>query len=410
MRPTATTAHPYIALERAFAFAGLVAAASAATAGCLARLGFGWQAMVTVTMLSLLVCAGAGMWAQDMVARFQRGELARIYATAMQGVRDRAVEQRASQPTRLETLGVAVAALAESARTRMLGRDALNRWVTDTRSALATRTHESAALAARLREDAHTLAEAASGSHRAEADMSTRMGVLRGRAESASVATGELADDVASLTAAVRAVTTQSQRASEIAIQLSETAFNTQRRVAVLADSATALLSASDEVHGLLARAESLADSAACAAEPLAAGVKALAATGTTTLEGMMGTLRAVEAEVAAIVARVQSVADAVEAQHQFGHALAHAASLQADAVGRLLQRSGIAHTETQLLFAELDGFRMPDTRLGAGAAAEKAVERLPGYAEAMAHILSGLPDFQVSPVVVPTGAPGDLN
>jgi hypothetical protein len=36
----------------------------------------------------------------------------------------------------------------------------------------------------------------------------------------------------------------------------------------------------------------------------------------------------------------------------------------------------------------------MPDTRLGAGLAAEQAVERLPGYAEAMAQILRGLPDF----------------
>ena len=31
---------------------------------------------------------------------------------------------------------------------------------------------------------------------------------------------------------------------------------------------------------------------------------------------------------------------------------------------------------------------------MGAGAAAEQAMERLPGYAEAMAQILRGLPDF----------------
>ena len=180
MRPTATAAaHPYVALERAFAFAGLVAACGAAGAGCLAHLGYGWQAMVIVTFMSLLVCSVAGIWAQDMVAQFQRGEMARVYATALQGKRDRALERRAGHPTRLETLGLSVALLVDQVRAAALGRDTLSSWVTNTRAIIRGRLRDSEEWAARIGEDAQVLASAASASRLAEADLAGRMTLVR---------------------------------------------------------------------------------------------------------------------------------------------------------------------------------------------------------------------------------------
>ena len=404
MRPTATAAHPYVALERAFAFASLVAACGAATAGGLARLGYGWQAVLIVTMLSLVVCAIAGVWAQNVVAQFQRGEVARVYATAMKGKRDRAVERRAGHPTRLETVGLSIAMLVDQLRAVALGRDTLTGWVTNMRAAIGVRSRESEQWAARIGEDAQVLAAAASASRLAEADVAVRMDHVRSHAQNAAAATVDLADDVEFLATAVRAVTAQSNRATEIAGRLSETAFATQRRVAGLANSAAAMLHAADLVHGVLHKAEMLALNASIEAARageagrgfavVATEVKALAQSGTAALDGMKDAVRSLQLEVAEITQRVQGISDVVQAQNEFGHALSHATAQQSEAVGRVLHRVGMAREEVQTLHAEVDGFRLPDTRLGAGAAAEQAMERLPGYAEAMAQILRGLPDF----------------
>ena len=404
MRPTATAAHPYVALERAFAFASLVAACGAATAGGLARLGYGWQAVLIVTMLSLLVCAVAGIWAQDVVTQFQRGEVARVYATALKGKRDRAVERRAGQPTRMESVGLSIAMLVDQLRAVALGRDTLTGWVTNTRAVLGVRSRESEQWAARIGEDAQVLATAAAASRLVEADVANRMGQVRNHAENAAAATVGLTDDVERLATAVRAVTAQSTRATEIATRLSETAFAAQRRMAGLADSAVAMLHAADLVHGVLHKAEMLALNASIEAARageagrgfavVAAEVKILAQSGTVALDGMKDAVRSLQLEVAEITQRVQGIGEVVQAQNEFGHALSHAASLQSDAVGRVLHRAGMAQGEVQTLHAEVDGFRLTDTRLGAGAAAEQAMERLPSYAEAMAQILRGLPDF----------------
>jgi methyl-accepting chemotaxis protein len=405
MRQTATTvARPYVALERAFAFAALVAACSATTAGCLARMGFGWQAMVLVTLLALLACAAVGVWAQDMMAQCQRGEMARIYAAALQGVRDRGVEDRAREPTRLEAFGLSLAALVDGVRVAVLGQDTLGRWATDMRTAIVARQRACEALAARMGEDAHVLAAAAAGSRQAEVDLRQSLGAVRGHAENAAAATGGLADDVEKLANAVRTVTAQSGRATEIASRMSEAAFTTQRRVAALAEGTTGLIRCVDQVQSVLHRAEMLALNASIEAARVgedgrgfavvAAEVKILAQAGTHALETMLESVRGLQNEVSEITVRVQGISEVVQTQHEFGHALSHAAMLQSDAVSLVLQRVSVAHGEMKTLNAEMDNFRMPDTRLGAGLAAEQAVERLPGYAEAMAQILRGLPDF----------------
>jgi methyl-accepting chemotaxis protein len=404
MRPAATAAHPYVALERAFAFASLVAASSAAGAGCLAHLGYGWMAMMVITLTAMLVCALAGIWAQDTVAQTQRGELARIYAAALQGVRDRSVERRAGEPTRLESMGLAIASLADGVRLAVLGRDTLNSWATDMRAALIVRRQETQRLAALFGEDAAILATTAAETRQADAELSLQVSKLRGQANSAADATNALVDDMDSLATAVRTVTAQSARATDIALRLSETSFATQRRVSGLSESTAAMLHAAGMVHNVLHKAEMLALNASIEAARageegrgfavVAAEVKILAQTGTQALDGMMGAVRSLQSEVAEIAQRVQGVGDVVQAQHEFGHALSHAAMLQSEAVGRVLQRVGATQAEIQALNAGLDSFVAPESRRGAGLAAEQAVERLPGYAQAMAQILRGLPEL----------------
>lgn len=405
MRPSAYSASPSSALERAFTAASLIAAGSAVLTAILIRAGFGLQAVSVVTFAALLICAVIGIWMQDHLAQHQRGELARVYATALQGKRDRAVERRAGQPTRLEAAGLAMAGLIDDMRAALLGRDSLARWVTDARAAITARLRESEELAARLQEDAHVLVEAASGSRRAEADLVCRLGQMRGRAEHAVRATGDLADAVTSLTEAVKDVTSHSIAATRMAERLSDTAFNTQMRVSGLTENTSVLLRAADQIQAVLHRGEMLglnasieaarAGSAGTGFGVVAAEVKMMAQAGAAALEEMLETLRAMQADVTDISQRVQSMGDVVAAQHQFGEALAHAAAMQGDAVERLVGQADSARGEVHALHDTIEGFRLPETRLGAGAGAEQAMERLPGYAEAIARILRGLPDFR---------------
>jgi len=126
----------------------------------------------------------------------------------------------------------------------------------------------------------------------------------------------------------------------------------------------------------------------------VAAEVKQLAGDGGAALEQMLSTVRDLRTQTEQIFQRIQDMWDVVQAQHEFGHALSHAAMLQADSVSRVLQQLKTAHLDVRDLQAQVRDVTLPDARLGVTTAAQNAVERLPSYAEAMAQILRGLPDL----------------
>lgn len=405
MRQSAQSANPHTALERAFAGASLIAAVSAGLAGALVRAGYGLEAVGGVVFSALLLCALAGIWAQDRITQHQRGEVARVYATALKGKRDRAVERRAGEPSRLEAAGLAMAGLIDDMRAALLGRDTLARWVGEARLVLTAKLRDSEALASQMHEDARLLVEAAANSRRAEADLVCRLGQARGRAELAVKSSGGVTEAVSELTEAVRDLTNQSRRAADISEQLADVAFNTQMRVAGLSESTSALTRAADQVQVVLHRSEMLGINASIEAARagadaggfavVAAEVKTMAQAGHAALEAMMTTLRALQGDVAEIAQRVQHMGAAVAAQHEFGDSLAHAALLQGNAVERLLREAGNAHGDLCTLQDALNGFRLPENRLGAGAATEQMVERLPAYADAITKLIRELPDFR---------------
>jgi methyl-accepting chemotaxis protein len=394
-------------LERTFAIAAAVSMLGTVAGGCLTRIGFGGPALWVTACLALLASAATGIWARDALERAQRGEVARVYAVALSGKRDRWLEQRTSQPTRMECLGLALAAMIENTRLAMLGKEGLARYAADMQRAIDQSRAKSQNLVTGLTEDAHTIARAAIGSRQAETAFAGCLDMVREKAGSAEASTEALTREASGLADAVRAITAETEKASAIATRLAETAFATQRGVTTIGEAAGTMMAAADQVQSVMKRAEILGLNAGIEAARagesgrgfavVAAEVKQLAGDGGAALEQMLATVRALREQTAHVFQRIQDISDVVQAQHEFGHALSHAALLQSDAVGRLLEQLNTAHLDVRDLQAKVREVTLPEARLGVTTAAQHAVERLPSYAEAMAQIVRGLPDLSAA-------------
>ncbi|MEJ0045397.1 MAG: hypothetical protein WDN04_04045 [Rhodospirillales bacterium] len=95
MRPATTQGLSTDVLERALAASAVVAAGSAAGGAYLAHRGYGWPALAYVTCGALVAYGVIGVWAQDVMVRRHRGELARAYGAALQGQRVRGLDRGA---------------------------------------------------------------------------------------------------------------------------------------------------------------------------------------------------------------------------------------------------------------------------------------------------------------------------
>jgi methyl-accepting chemotaxis protein len=216
--------------------------------------------------------------------------------------------------------------------------------------------------------------------------------------------TDRLVIEAESLAQSIRVVTEQVHASTGVAARLADTAFATQNFVAGLGQATRAMQSAAEELHHMLQRTEMAALNAGIEAAHagdsgrgfaiVATEMKQLARTGGTALTQMLGVVGDLKQQTGALCERVQQIGEAVQAQHEFGHALSHAAMLQADAVGRVIRQIEAAHGEVRTLTTQMRDPPLPAQRLGVSPSARQAVERLPGYADAMADILRGLPDL----------------
>lgn len=404
MRQPSRSTHTTEILEHAFAVAAMVAMAGALAVGFLRPGSHASEVTDCMPFIMLGVCAGIGIWARERLEQAHRGEVARVYAAALSGRRDARLE-RGGDPTRMESLARAAADLIQTARRAAFGRDSLASSMIDGRRTIETSRQRGQSVVASMAEDAHAIASAAQGSREVERSISESLQEVRGRAESAQHATAGLADEAEALADAVRAVTVQTERATAIATRLSEATFATQRSVAGIGESTASMQAASDQLHDVLQRTEMVGMNACIEAarageagrciELVAADVKDLAQAGAHALEAIQLALRDLKQQSDQMCARIQEISDAVQSQHEFGHALSHAAMLQSDAVGRVLRQISAAQSDVQGLHSTVRDMALPNAaRLGVTRAAQQAVERLPGYADAMAQILRGLPDF----------------
>ncbi len=396
--------HAYGTLERAFAASGLIAAGGTLAGAVLATHGDGWPGVLAGAAVAVILCAGVGIWAQNEVVLAQRGELARVYATALQGPRRALMDRRQAHPTRLERLVGALGELLESVRLAVLGRDHLSRWATEMRRVVVERTGTAEGVAAALGEDAHAIAAAVNASRRAEAEITTSLGEMQMRAARAAAAASDMAEEAQALTDAVRQVTAQTSQAAALAARLADAAFTTQRGVAAVTDITVSLGQAADQVKSVLQRAEMLGLNAGIEAAKagesgrgfavVAGEVKNLAVSGQVTLDTMLQIVRGLKTEAAGMRRTTEVMGEVIHAQNLLGGSLAEAASHQIQSVGRVVQQVEAANAEVMALRDRARSMELQDLGLAAGPAARKAVERLPAHAEAVAQILRDLPQF----------------
>jgi methyl-accepting chemotaxis protein len=359
-----------------------------------------------VTAAVLFAGAMTGKWTVGRIETIQRSEFMRAYTMARNGERPPVAQREA---TRGESLGLALQEMAAALWRGATQREGLTRWGYDMSRILVAKRRESDVLSTTLSEDARVICAAATSAKMADRDLAGRLEAARSHAADAARATDAVAADASLLTDAIRAVTARTEQGTAIATRLAEGAFATQRSVTSIGDSATSLVKVAETVGAALRKAEivglNASIEAARAGEAgrgfavVATEIKSLAQAAGTTLDVMIAAVADLRRQTEQALHWVHGVCEAVEAQHELGHALSHAAMLQADAVGRILGRLGTAQTEVGALREQIDGFSRSDEQLGVGMAAQQAVERLPGYAEAMAQILRGLPDFDTRDV-----------
>jgi methyl-accepting chemotaxis protein len=394
----------YGILERAFAASGLLGAAGCAAGAVMRARGYGWAPVLGLSSGVLLFCALAGIWAQNHVMQFQRGELALVYATALHGPRRASFDRRRLQPSWAESIGMTFGDLIDTIRLTVLGRDRFKRWGMDMRKALSERGPCAAALAVTLGEDAHAIALAMNATRRSEADIAAEFGVLSQHAGQAAGATSFMLDEIKALEQAIRLVTAHAENAATEAASLADTAFAAQRGVASVGEVTVSLVSAADQVRAVLQRADMLGINAGIEAARageagrgfavVASEIKNLATNAQSALDAMLQIVGGLKKEAAEMRVTIAAMGDAVHTQTRLGQALAEAASHQVEAIGRVAKHVGAAAAEITVLRDRTNAFENRDFGLGAHSAARKAVERLPAHAEAVAAILRGLPEF----------------
>jgi methyl-accepting chemotaxis protein len=398
-------------LERAFAVTGVCAAAGTAAGAFLGAHGYGWAPVLGAASFLLLICALTGLWTQELVLQFQRGEVAMVYATALTGPRRAVFDRRGPRPGRMESLGLAMGDVLDAFRMTLLGREPVRRYAADMQRAIESRTKQAAALAALLGEDAHTIAAAATAARRAEQAFGTGVTELWQRADLAADTSGMMVKEAHALAESVRDVTAHITQASVLAAKLADTAFAAQRGVVAMSDVAGTLSHAADQVKAVLQRAEMLGINAGIEAARageqgrgfavVAAEVKALAHAGQTALDGMLQVVRGLRTEAASMHKTIEVMGDTVQAQTTVGQSLADAASYQIQSVTRVVQQVDAATIEIVALRDRARAVDVHELGLSGGPAARRAVERLPDHAEAVAKILRDLPVFKdVAPVV----------
>jgi methyl-accepting chemotaxis protein len=404
-RRAASPTKAHATLERAFAACGLMAAAGPAAGAALAAHGFGGAAMLGATALALLLCALIGIRAQHQVVKFQRGELAIVYATALLGPRRDMFERRRTGPTRLQSLGLAMRDLIETIRLKTGSSQDTARWVVDMKRALDGTQKATQSLAAALNEDAYTIATAANASRRMEADMQAGLDDVLQHAGRAVDATAQIGAETETLSEAVRELTAQIKESGYLAAKLADTAYAANGGAASMTEIAQGLSQAGDQVKSVLQRAEMLGINAGIEAARageagrgfavVAAEVKNLATNGHAALTHMLAIMGQLKSEAGTMRQTIAAMDTTLTAQTGLGQNLAAAAAQQIEAVTRVVRQLGQTNSEIAALRACARELEAREHGMGTAPSAHKAVERLPLHAAAVAQILKGLPAFE---------------
>lgn len=363
-----------VTLDRCFA-----AVAISATIGM--TLAYRWgaadvspQFVLALAFTCVLVCALAGLFAQQRVAELRRADVARTYVTAVHTNGGSRIATFAGTKTPFERASAALADMADAISLRFAGHASVARRATRLAHQLRQSQVDAQRLAERMRQDIAVL-QGMEGETRAAGRQVANWSLsLTAQTEAACGRAAALARDVDSLADAVRAVTVQAERAGGVATLLAETAFGTQQHVTALSGALGTLTARLDEVTLGLAHGT-----------PDPAAVREAA-------EDARAQLSDMRREAAWLTRHVDRLTDAVQAQHDFGFALSHAASLQADAIDGICRHLAGTQEELTMLHAAVIDPPLTAAQLGNAVPAQRALERLPGYADAMAQILRGLP------------------
>jgi len=395
------------AVDLCVSFMTVVAACSVVIAAYALSVDPDLRTVTLLACLAALAVAVPGLWLLERTAEAPLLAVTQVFARVqarMAAGEDRQAVLNVPEDAYHGLAGL-LGDLAIRARRLQAGRTRSELAARGVNQALAAGRDQARLLAQTLKRDAAALGQAA-----ADIDMTAER--LAGEAEAAQAsvtftqsAMAAVTSGAVGLAAAVRATTAEAERSTTLAVQLSETAFGTQRSIAGLDDKTAALVLATEAVAEVLRRAGSLGrqaseEAARAGAEGrLAAGIaaelQALAAAAVVSVDGLQASLAELRSETGLAARRVAELSNLIKAQHDLGHAVCHAVMQQGEDIAAMLARLNEAHSGFVTLRAGVESVMRTGAERAANAEAVRAAaKRLPSHADTVASILRGIPDF----------------
>ncbi len=185
-------------LDLAFFGVGVTTFGGVLAAGWVKAAGGTSFHIVGLASACLLVCTIMGASAKGAAELTHRGAIARIYAQALQGFRDPAVERRG--PRRIsvrQRLADLAGGLLASLRLRFISRDELTGWVIEMRDQIALRGAVAAQMGASLTSDTHIITDAATAVYEADTSLARQIQAAKLSLDEAAAALSRLSQTMA---------------------------------------------------------------------------------------------------------------------------------------------------------------------------------------------------------------------
>jgi hypothetical protein len=358
-------------------------------------------ALAKVSCAVLLVTALTGMW---MIER--SAEMPRLWVTlfieAMRRRMDRRAARRAVVLSPGQTPSRGVAGLLEGFAVWL---DRVGAPVLAEDTAPSDRRGEAQRLVAALYQEADTLSDTSNDIEDSGRRLLADLGSAEGACNQTQGALSRMTDRVVALTGAVTRTTAQADQMSAVSVALSELAFTSQRKVAILDERAAALSVKMEGIGRLLGRVGGLTEAAYIAGSrlgehgtpvvTLALDLRELGAQALKTVADMESSLAEMTSQTAAAAGNARDIDERVHLQHELGLGLSHAVSQQGAEIAAIIRTLD----EAQLGFLTLRAGVEAVTRHGLSRSVQtsklrEASARLPTHADNVARVLRSIPDF----------------
>jgi hypothetical protein len=388
-------------LDASFSALALLAAAGVWAGATLSGPQGDMVAVAKVSCVVLLITALTGMWLIERSAEMPRLGVT-LLIESLRHRWDRRAARRAVALSPKETPARGLAGLLEGFSSWL---NRLGETPAPVQEAAPDRHVEAQRLVAALYQEADSLSDTSNDIEESGRRLLGDVGGAEHACNQTQSALSRMTDRVVALTGAVSRTTAEAERVSAAGVELSELAFKSQQKIAVLDDRTASLLADIEHIERLLGRVGGLTESTYITGSrlgergtpvvTLALELRDLGATALASILGIEATLAEMGSQAAAATKAAEQIGTRVHAQHELGLGLSHAVLQQSAEIAEIMRMLDEAQAGCLTLRASVEAVtRHGLARSVQTAKLREAAGRLPTHADNVASVLRGIPDF----------------